>query len=177
MFKKKIIFFILFSFSIFFINNFSNANEKIAFVDINYIFNNSSAGKKINKQINDKSKKLNSEFKNYKEKIDAEKKKLLTQKNVINEEEYKKKLLKLEKDIKEYNSLISKKRNDLTLFNNKARKEFSNQLRFILEEYSKNNSIGMILRKENLLIGKSNLDVTKGILELFDKNVKKISVQ
>ena len=35
----------------------------------------------------------------------------------------------------------------------------------------------MILRKENLLIGKKSLDVTKNILELFDKNVKKITIQ
>ena len=55
--------------------------------------------------------------------------------------------------------------------------EFSNKLRFVLEEYSKKNSIDMIFRKENLLIGKNSLDVTNGILDLFNKNVKKISVQ
>ena len=34
----------------------------------------------------------------------------------------------------------------------------------------------MILRKENLLIGKNNLDVTSGILELFNEKVKSLKV-
>ena len=35
----------------------------------------------------------------------------------------------------------------------------------------------MILSKENIIIGKTNLDATKDVLDLFDKSVKKISVQ
>ena len=62
-------------------------------------------------------------------------------------------------------------------FKNNARNEFSKKLKIILEEFSSKNSIAMILRKENLLIGKKSLDVTKNILELFDKNVKKITIQ
>ena len=62
-------------------------------------------------------------------------------------------------------------------FKNNARNEFSKKLKIILEEFSSKNSIAMILRKENLLIGKKSLDVTKNILELFDKNVKKITLQ
>ena len=172
--KILVIFILLFTFSF---NNFSLAEDKIAFIDLNYIFINSSAGKKINKEINNRSKKINSEFNDFKKKIDSEKKTLLNQKNVIDENEYKKRFFELEKNINEYNSIIAKKQKNLALFNDKAKKEFSNQLRPILEEFSKANSIGMILRKENLLIGKNSLDVTKGILDLFDKNVKKISIQ
>ena len=40
----------------------------------------------------------------------------------------------------------------------------------------KKNSIDIILKKENVLIGKTNLDISKNILDLFNKNVKKISV-
>ena len=35
----------------------------------------------------------------------------------------------------------------------------------------------MILKKENVLIGKTNLDATKDVLDLFNKNIKKISVK
>ena len=47
---KKILFYIFF-FNIFL--NFANlyAQDKIAFVDINFVFNNSTVGKKINKDI------------------------------------------------------------------------------------------------------------------------------
>ena len=35
----------------------------------------------------------------------------------------------------------------------------------------------MILKKENILIGKTSLDATDDILNLFNQNVKKISIQ
>ena len=166
---------------IFFLNFFFTSNiysqEKLAFIDINYIFNNSDAGKKINKVINEKNKKINNEFNEYQKKFDSEKKTLLTQKNVLSEEEYKKKFVKLEKNLNEYNSIINKKNLDLKNFKTKVRVEFSKNLNKILEDYSKKNSISMILKKENILIGKTNLDATLEVLDLFNNNIKKISVK
>ena len=167
--------------TIFFLSFFFTSNiygqEKLAFIDINYIFNNSEAGKKINKVINEKNKKINIEFNEYQKKIDSEKKILLTQKNVLSEEEYKKKFVKLEKNLNEYNLIINKKNLDLNNFKTKVRLEFSKNLNKILEDYSKKNAISMILKKENILIGKTNLDATQEVLDLFNDNIKKISIK
>ena len=35
----------------------------------------------------------------------------------------------------------------------------------------------MILKKEDILIGKNNLDITKEIMNLFNKNVKDIKIK
>ena len=43
--------------TIFFFNGLSQAKEKIAFIDINFIFLNSTAGKDINLNIKQKKKK------------------------------------------------------------------------------------------------------------------------
>jgi len=174
--KNRVYIPILFIF-IFLINFQVKAEDKIAFIDLVYLYNNSNIGKEMNKEMNSERNKINKEFNEFQKKIDNEKKTLLAQKNVTSEEEYKKKVFLLEKNVQEYNSIISNKRNELADLNNKIRINFSNELRPILEEYSKKNSIGMILRKENLLIGKNNLDVTKDILELFNKKVKKISLE
>ena len=127
--------------------------------------------------INEKNKKINIEFNEYQKKINSEKKTLLTQKNVLSEEEYKKKFVKLEKNLNEYNSIINKKNLDLNNFKTKVRVEFSKNLNNILEDYSKKNSISMILKKENILIGRTNLDATQEVLDLFNDNIKKISVK
>ena len=153
------------------------AQDKIAFIDLNYLYNNSSAGKKINDQIKNKKEKINSDFQEGKKKIDDKKKSLIAQRNVIAEEEYKKKFIQLESEIKEFNLSFSTKQQEIAKFNNKAKIEFSNNLRSILEEFSKENSIAMIIRKENLLIGKNSLDVTKNILEIFNKKVKEIKIK
>ena len=63
---------------IFFFTFFSATNtygqEKLIFIDINYIFSNSEAGKKINKEIQNKNKEINSEFTEFQKIIDSKKK-------------------------------------------------------------------------------------------------------
>ena len=162
---------------IFLISNDVLAQDKVAFIDLNYLFNTSSAGKKINEQVMSRGKKINSEVKQFQKNIVSEKEKLLSQKNVIAEEEFRSKFVKIEKEIKEFNQNVLSKQKKLNNFNNKAKTEFSKKLASILEEYSKQNSISLIIRKESLLIGISSLDITEGILELVNKNIKKITVQ
>ena len=173
MYKKIIyLFILLFSF-----NSVTLAQEKIAFVDLNFIFNNSNVGKKINKEINEKSEKLKTDFDEYQKKLDEEKNKLLAQKNVLAKEEFDKKIFDLEKKVKDYNFQIQKKNRDLTNYRNKARIQFLKETQNILAAYSKDNSISMILKKESILIGKTDLDITNQILDFFNKNVKKINIQ
>ncbi len=173
--KIKYLFFII-SLSLFFLNiNISKA-ENIAFIDLNKIFDNSDAGKKIIKQVNEKQKKNSDELKKLQEKFDTDKQKLISQKNVLSEEEFKSKIVKLENDFKEYNKKIRNNNSDLTNFQLKARGEFYNYLTPILESYAKENSISIILKKENILIGKTNLDISQNILDIFNKNVKTIKV-
>ena len=49
-------------------------------------------------------------------------------------------------------------------------KDFALSLRSTLESYAKENEISLILRKEQLLLGESGLDITKEILDLFNKS-------
>ena len=132
---------------------------------------------KINEEISERNKKIKSEFENFQKKLDKEKEKLVKQKNVIAKEEYQKKVLELEKKVKEYNSIIQEKNNKLAQSKNKARLEFLKIVQSILAEYSKKNSLSMILKKENILIGKTNLDITSEILKIFNKEIKSIKFE
>ena len=171
-------FFFLLSLVIFFLVNYTaKAQDNIAFIDLNIIFDNSNAGKKVNKSIEGKRKKNSKSFKELQKKFEVDREKLLAKKNVISKDEFDKQILSLEKNLKEYNNRIKKENNELTNFQIKARKNFFNSLRPILEKYAKDNSIDIILKKENVLIGKTNLDISKNILEIFNKEVKKISVE
>ena len=156
--------------------NLLKAQDNIAFIDLNIVFDNSNAGKKANKEIQNKKKKNNKNFKDLQNKFKADREKLINQKNVLSKEEFEKKLAKLEGDLNKYNSEIKNTNNDLTKFQLQVRKEFFKSLRPILEDYAKENSIDIILKKENVLIGKTNLDISNNILEIFNKKVKKISV-
>ena len=172
-FIKLFFFTFLFSFNILNLN----ANDNIAFINLNYVFDNSNAGKKIINEIKEKQKKNNDDFKNLKKKFDTDKGKLETQKNVLSKEEFEKKFFELEKNLKDYNLKIRNKNNALTKFQLDARKEFYVSLQPILESYAKENSIDIILKNENVLIGKTSLDITKNILDLYNAKIKKISVK
>ena len=154
----------------FFLINYSSAQEKIAFIDLNYLYINSKIGKKMNKEMQVKQKNINKELVEFQKKLDTEKKDLLAQKNVLAESEFRKKLTDLENNLKKYNQILSKKNEDLRNFQKKSRDKFVTTLKSTLENYSKENSISMIFRKENLLIGKNTLDITKEILDLFNKS-------
>ena len=132
MFKRSFI--LLSLILIFSTNNKLLAEEKIVFIDINYIFVNSSAGKKINQQIQEKRKKNNDTFNEFKKKVESDKKKLSTQKNVIAKDEYEKKIFELEKKIKDYNLDIRKKNDELLALRNKARLEFLKNLNVIVQK-------------------------------------------
>ena len=117
------------------------ANDKIVFIDINYIFKNSNAGKDLHTQITQKNKELNVEINKFQNQIEDERNKILSQKNVLSIEEYNKKVSLLDKKIVELNSAVSSKQKELNLFKKKVENNFSKSLNILLEEYSSNNSI------------------------------------
>ena len=71
--------------------------------------------------------------------------------------------IKRNKDIKE----INQKNIDLT-------RKFMKKIDKILLEYASANKIDLVLKKEILFISNSNLDITKNILEIVNKQIKKI---
>ena len=72
--------------------------------------------------------------------------------------------------LKKYNEIIAKKNKDLIDYQNKSKSEFKNALISTLADFAKDNSISIILSKEQVLIGVKNLDVTKEILDLVNKS-------
>ena len=49
-------------------------------------------------------------------------------------------------------------------------------LKPILSEYSEKNSISMVLQKQNVIIGKKELDITKDIILILNEKIKKIDI-
>ena len=158
-----ILFFFLFNTQVF-------SQSSIAFIDLNYIYANSKTGKKIIKEIDTKQSKINKDFKDYQNKLNKERDDLLKKKNVLEQDEFKKRISELENNLIKYQNEISKKNKNLLDFRNKSKNDFAISLRSTLEQYAKENKISLILRKEQLLLGESGLDITKEILELFNKS-------
>ncbi len=77
------------------------------------------------------------------------------------------------------NKYRSERNNDINSFNKKkidATNKLLNTINPILIEYSDKNSISMIFQKKNIIIGKSDLDITDEILKIVDSKINKIKI-
>ena len=96
---------------------------------------------------------------------------------VLKESEFNAKVNELREKIKSYNEFKNNKNNDLKKLRDNAAKKILDILNTILGDYSAKNSISLIIDKKNIIIGKSELDVTNQIMELLNKKIKKIDLK
>ena len=160
----------------FFSSNHLLANEKIMFVDVNYIFSNSVAGKDITNKVKMDFNKSQKNLEILKDKLINDEKKLINQKNILSKEEFEKNLFDLKNEMDEFNNERIKLNSEIDVYRNKLQSSFSLELSNVIQKYANENNIDLIIDKNTILVGKNVLDATKDVLELFDKNIKKINI-
>ena len=170
--KKKIIYILLF----FSISVTSYSSEKIVYLDVEKIMQESIAGKAIIVKIKKKRETSISKFKKKEKEIIEKEKKLISQKNVLSEEEFKKKIQDLRADISKYQKERNSASNDIARTRIKASTNLIKKLTPILESYSKENSIRIIIQKKHIVMGSKEDDITKDILDLVNQKIKSIKV-
>ena len=168
---KKYLIIIFFIFNIFTINAYS----KIAYIDIKIILNKSNVGKSLNSHL----KSLNSEYSKKYSKIEKEllekEKILLAQKNIIEKNEFNKKIRNLSDEIDKYKNdkkLSTDKLNKIKIENTK---EILKILNPIITKYVENNDISLVLKKTNIIVGKKDLDITEKIIKLLNGEINKLN--
>ena len=155
----------------------SNANENIRFININYIVNNSEAGKTLNKIIESKSKKITSDLNDISKKIEIKKDKIISQKNILKKEEYEKLVKTYENEVKKYNDIRLKKNEDFNQFRINSQKKIIEVLNPIITAFLKKESVQILLQKEQIIFGDNKLDITEEILKIFNDKHKKIKFE
>ena len=134
------------------------------------------AGKSIIEQLKKKREVSISKFKKKEKDIIDKEKKLIAQKNVLSKEEFETKIIELRKEISNYQKERNKTSNEIARSRVSASTKLIKKLTPILEEYSKKNSIRIIVQKKNIVMGKKEDDITKDILELVNQQVKNIKL-
>ena len=162
-------------FTILFFQNI-NAEEKIAVVDVDFLINNSKAGKYIQtniKKINDKNIK---KFKNKEKEFEQKQNELISQKNVLSKEEFNKKASDLKKKINEYNKNKREIISESNKKKNKAIAELLAKINQLLIEYADQKKVSFIIDKKNIILTKNENEITKEIFEILNKKYDKIKI-
>ena len=157
-----------------FLIGFSNANENIRFININYIVNNSEAGKTLNKIIENKTKKIKSELNDLGKKIETKKEKIISQKNILKKDEYEKLVKNYEDEVKKFNNIRNKKNEDFNKYRINSQKKIIEALNPLITAFLKKESVQILLQKEQIIFGDKELDITDEILKIFNDKHKKI---
>ena len=167
---------LLLIFFIFFSKISLSEENKIVYIDLNKIMNNSIAGKSITSQLENNHKKNISKFKKIEEELKSEEAEIISQKNVITKEEFEKKIIDLRDKA---NKFRKERNNNINNLNNQrleATSKMITLIRPILSEFSDKNSISLIIDKKNIIIGKTLLDITDDILKIIDEKIGKIQL-
>ena len=164
-------------FIIFFVSGINNlyANNTIAYLDMQKLMSQSIAGKNANMQIDAIHKKNINKFKETEKKLQDDEKNLISQKNILEKNEFKKKVEELRARANKYQKI---KNEAIKKVNNQrinASKKLIDIINPILAEYSNNKSISFVIQKKYIILGKTELDITTDIIELLNKKVKKIN--
>ena len=163
---------------IFFLSIFQNiyAEEKLAVVDIDYLINNSKAGKYIQTTINKINDKSLAEFKKKEKEFKEKQTELISQKNVLSNEEFNKKGSDLNKRIKDYNLNKKKLISESNQKKSKAIAELLTKINKLLIEYAEQNKVSFIIDKKNIILTKTENEITKEIFEVLNKKYDKIKI-
>jgi len=167
----------LFVFIFIFLTGFAHSNERIVYLDIDYLMNNSLAGKSLKIQINKINKSNFEKFTKTEKNLQTKEKKIISQKNILSEEEFKKNVKEFKIEIDNFNSIKLKAVNELAKKKFNAQKELTKSVTAIITDYSSKNSIDYILNKQSIVIGKSELDITSIILKILDSKIKNIKIK
>ena len=171
---KKFIFVIFFSFlSV----SELKANDKISYVDMDYIITNTIAGKSLLENFKKEEKLKVEKFKTSDENFKNKEKKILAKKNLVTNEEINKELRSLQVEFQNYRKNKIKEIDELKAKRNRNILSFIKLINPIIEQYMSDNSIAILLDKKNIFIASKNYDITKNLITLIDKDIKSIDIE
>ena len=159
------------------LTNQTFSEQKIAFIDMNKVISTSKSGSSILKQLTDLNNKNSKFLKDEKKKFQEKETKLIAQKNILSETDFKDKVNELKSEIKSYNQNRNKILSDF----NKLKVDNTNYLlkliNPILVKFSDDKGIAIILQKKDLVVAKTQLDITDEVIKIVNTEVKEFKIK
>ena len=166
--KKKILIFIL-------LNIFSlNSKAEIVYIDINFILNSSEVGRNLNNYLETIKNQNSLKYEKIENDLVNKEKSLIAQQNILDKEQFQKKLKKLTSEVQKYRSDKKVSLEELNNIKINKTKEILSALNPIITKYVDENSISIVIPKKNIIVGRKNLDITNQIIKLLNNNITKL---
>ena len=153
------------------------SEQKIAFIDLDKVMSTSKSGISILKQLTDLNNKnlkfLNDEEKKFKKKETI----LISQKNILSKADFQKKIDELKAEIKNYNQNRNKMLTDYKKLKIENTNNLLKLINPILIKFSNDKEISIILQKKDLVVAKTQLDITDEVIKIVNSEVKEFKIK
>ena len=150
----------------------SFSQDQIVYLDLDYVVVNTKAGKSILKKLEDSKKIALSKFEKKGKELKKIEEEINKQKNIISEDELRKKLIEFRKEVSTYQKNKQKVVNE---FNEKKRSEFDEffkKITPIIENYVSEKKIDIVLDKKNIFIASKKKNITQEIIKIIDSKIE-----
>ena len=144
---------------------YSQAEQKAVYIDMKYVLNNCKAGKAAQDYLAKTFKDNQKKFASTEKKLKEQESNLLAKKNDLSKEDYMKETDALRKKVMDYQTERRVSVEKVAKLRAEARKMLLDGITPILEKYTEENGISIVFDKKNLVMGNSDLDITKLVIE------------
>ena len=155
----------------------ASAEQKVAYLDMKYVLNNSKAGKGAQDFLQKSFKENQKKFSDREVELKKDEVDLLATKNTLSKEDYKKKTDELRKKVMEYQSQRKISLDKITKQRAEARQKLIEKIDPILNTYISENNISLVIARQNVVGGNSDFDITNIITEKLNKELPSLSLK
>ena len=153
------------------------AEQKITYLDIKFVLNNSKAGKGAQDFLQKSFKENQERFLEEEKALKKRENELLSQKAILTKEEYGEKSDELRKAVMDYQSRRRASIDKITKQRAEAKQMLLKKLDPILQTYINENSISLVVKKQNVLVGRTELDITAIIVKKLNKELPSLNIK
>ena len=152
-------------------NSVALAN-KIAYIDLDLILQNTNYGKNVFKIIENYKDRKHDEVLDSERKLKSLEQNILNKKNIVSEAEFNSELNDFQNKMYDLNVFKQQVKIEFNNFRDKEISNFFNKINPLIQTYLNNNSIDVLFNIENIIVGKENLDITNEIVKIINQNIK-----
>jgi outer membrane protein len=152
--------------------NLAHTNDKVSFINLDLLIQQTNIGKLILKDIDQLNKKNIENLKNKESELKSIEDEIKKKKNIISKDEFENEVNRLRQNIKKFKNYKNKLVSEIENKKNSDINEFFIKVNPIIQSYMDNNSIDILLEQKNVFMSKNSLDITEKLIIEINKIFK-----
>ncbi|MBD1142433.1 OmpH family outer membrane protein [Pelagibacterales bacterium SAG-MED35] len=152
--------------------NLAHSNDKVSFINLDLLIQQTNIGKLILKDIEQINKKNIENLKIKESELKSIEDDIKKKKNIISKDEFENEVIRLRQNIKKFKNYKNKLVSEIENKKNNDINEFFTKVNPIIQNYMDNNSIDILLERKNVFMSKNSSDITEKLIIEINKKFK-----